>query len=588
MILQALVQRYETMLSLGQIAPPGWNSVPVSFGLDLSEDGSLVGLIPYRTEQQRGKKTVLAPQQMRLPAPVTRTVKVTANFLWDNAGYLLGISEQKSGQKRARECFEASRELHRELLRGADSPAARAVLAFFDHWKPLKASDNPVLSGSLKDIFGGNLTFCFRSRKVSDDPDVRKAWQAHYDGGSGEEESSMRCLVTGKLGPVAKIHPAIKRVKGAQPSGAALVSFNAQAYESYGREQGENAPVSKYAAFAYTSALNALLADSTHTKIVGDTTVVCWAEHGAANYQDAALDALFGAPPGMDDALLRAMLEKLGEGEPFDWQGTELNPEEHFYILGLAPNAARLSVRFFLRDSFGSFARNVRQHYRDIDVPRAANDRYAALPVWKLLGETVNQNSQDKACSPQLGGDVLRAILTGGPYPATLLSGAELRIRAEHEVTRGRAAIIKGYYTRFHGRQGHPHCPGEVLNMDGNTTNIPYTLGRLFSLYEQIQQAANPGINATIKDKYFNSAASTPAMIFPLLCNLAQKHLRKLTTGQKIYYEKQVNALSVLIGEEYPDRLDLPEQGSFQLGYYYQNLKRYESAGNKKEEIENV
>ena len=195
-----------------------------------------------------------------------------------------------------------------------------------------------------------------------------------------------------------------------------------------------------------------------------------------------------------------------------------------FYILGLSPNAARLSVRFFLRNTFGGFLENVQHHYDRLEIIRPANDSFDNIPLWKLLDETVNQNSRDKSPVPGMAGETLRAILNDTPYPATLLNGVFLRIRSEREITRGRAAILKAYYLK----NPHPDIPKEVLTVSLNPAcdDPAYVLGRLFSVYEAIQSAANPGINATIKDKYFNSAASIPATVFPILGNLAQKHLK--------------------------------------------------------------
>ena len=212
--------------------------------------------------------------------------------------------------------------------------------------------------------------------------------------------------------------------------------------------------------------------------------------------------------------------------------------------------------------------------------------------LWRLLNETVNQNSRDKSPAPDLAGEVLRAVLLNTRYPATLLNGVTLRIRAEREVTRGRAAILKAYYIKLSetANRENPDIPKEVLQVSLNpdANNIPYTLGRLFSVLEAIQESANPGLNATIKDKYFNSAAATPAIIFPVLTNLAQKHLKKLCSsnrGLSIVYDKQLTELfSKLDGTEYPARLNLPQQGSFQLGYYHQTQARYQ----KKEEPKHV
>ena len=254
-------------------------------------------------------------------------------------------------------------------------------------------------------------------------------------------------------------------------------------------------------------------------------------------------------------------------------------------MLGLAPNAARISVRFFFSDTFGVLMDNLRKHFSDIEIRRPAYDKFDILPLWKLVDEVVNQNSRSKTPPPQLAGDLLRAILTGGPYPATLRNGVALRIRADHQVTRGRAAILKAYYRRFNNGHGHPHCPKEVLQVNGsdNTTNIPYALGRLFSVYENIQSAANPGINTTVKDKYFNSASAAPALIFPILGNLAEKHMRKLSYALRVYYSKKLGELMQIVGDKYPTQLDLAQQGSFQLGYYFENLRRYEKKTENKE-----
>lgn len=580
MILQSLTQYYNTMLARGEISAPGWNGAfAVSFGLELGEDGSLVQLVPYMSEQQRGKKTVLAPGRLCVPARVKRSVGLAPNFLCDTAAYMLG-ADAKGKPERLQACFAAAAALHHKLLDGVDSPAARAIVNFYDTWQPQAAAEHPLLQPQWKEVAGANLVFCYQMEPVCKDAAIAAAWQRAYDDGD-EDEVRAQCLVTGQVAPVATLHPAIKGVRDAQSTGASLVSFNAPAFESYGHEQGMVAPVSKSAAFAYTTALNALIAEREHCQVIGDTTVVCWAQHGEHHYQDMGMYAMFGETKGMSDTDLRAALKKLSTGQCCSWEQKTLDPNEHFYILGLAPNAARISVRFFLQDTFGDFMRNLQQHYEDTAVVRPAYDNFAYLPLWKLLDETVNQNSKNKAASPQLAGEVLRAILTGGRYPATLLSGAALRIRAEREITRGRAAIIKAYYIRA----PHPHCPKEVLQMELNkaSTNIPYTLGRLFSVYEQIQQKANPDINTTIKDKYFNAASATPATIFPLLGNLAEKHLRvirRTAPGAAVNLEKQLGALAAVIGEAYPARLDLPSQGAFQLGYYFENQQRYQKNSN--------
>ena len=579
MILQALTAYYQTLERAGKIAAPGWAPVKVSFALCLGNDGALEQVISVQTEQPRGKKTVLAPRSISLPAPVKRTVGVAANFLCDNSGYILGI-DNKGRPRRTRECFDACKALHEKILDGVDTTAARAVLAFFRAWDSERAREHLALAEYLEEILsGGNLIFRTDEGFVHEDPEIRRAWENYYHS-AGDGPRGI-CLVTGEEGPVEAVHPAIKNVAGAQSSGAALVSFNAPAFCSYGKEQNLNAPTGKFAAFAYTAALNHLLSDRDHVYRVGDATVVCWAKGGGDGYAGLFGGFAFDAPTPYTLSDLRGMVKSLCGGRPVDYEAEKLDPNMDFYILGLSPNAARLSVRFFLHNTFGKFLRSIQAHYDRLEIIRPAYDKFELLPLWKVLGETVNQNARDKSPAPDLASEVLRAVLNNTRYPVTLLNGVTLRIRAEREVTRGRAAILKAYYLK----NPHPDVPKEVLSVSLNETsaNIPYDLGRLFSVLESIQEAANPGINTTIKGKYFNSAAATPAVIFPVLVNLAQKHLKKLrgsNVGLAIFYEKQVTELCGRLGENYPTRMTLPQQGSFHLGYYHQTQARYQ----KKEE----
>ena len=586
MILQALTEYYQSLAQAGKIAAPGWGPVKVSFALYLSPDGTLEGVSSTLVEQAKGKKTILAPRSMSLPAPVKRSSGVAANFLCDNSGYLLG-ADNKGKPQRALECFAACKALHEKILDGVDTPAANALLTFFRSWEPEKALEHPALAEHLDEILSGaNLVFRTDGGFVHEDPAIRQAWEAYYHS-AGDGPQGV-CLVTGENGPIESIHPSIKNVAGAQSSGAALVSFNAPAFCSYGKEQNLNAPTGRFASFAYTAALNYLLADREHVYRVGDATVVCWAKTGEVGYQD--IFQMFFSDY-YDEKDLKGLVGTLCQGNPVVYDGTKLDPNMEFYILGLSPNAARLSVRFFLRSTFGGFLQNVQAHYDRLEIVRPAYDKFEVLPLWKLLSETVNQNARDKSPAPELAGEVLRAVLNNTPYPATLLNGITLRIRAEREVPRGRAAILKAYYQKLAETTGreHPDVPKEVLQVSLNpdAANVPYTLGRLFSVLEAIQEAANPGINATIKDKYFNSAAATPGVIFPILINLAQKHLKKLRSsnaGLVIFYEKQITELCSCLGKSYPARMSLSQQGAFQLGYYHQTQARYQ----KKEEKEHV
>lgn len=575
MILQALTAYYEALREQGEVEVPGWSPAKVSYALYIREDGTLERVVSLQTEQQRGNKAVLAPQSIALPAPVKRTAGIKANFLCDNSAYILGV-DNKGKPERAAECFQSCRDLHKSLLTGVDTPAAQAITAFFSTWEPEKALEHPALTEQREEILsGGNLIFRCAEGYVHEDPAIRAAWDRNYNQvGDGPE---MVCLVTGEKGPAESVHPSIKGVPGAQSSGAALVSFNAPAFCSYGKEQNLNAPTGHYAAFAYTTALNYLL---TQERLqMGDASVVFWAKSGEKAYSDFYSSFFSQTYEEID---LRGMVSELCKGHQFLYDETLLDPNMEFCILGLSPNAARLSVRFFFRSSFGDFLKNIEAHRERLKIVRPSYEKYEVPSLKALLDTTVNQNSRDKQASPELAGEMLRAVMNDTPYPALLLNGVVLRIRAEREVTWHRAAILKAYYLK----KPNKDVPKEVLTVSLNqeSTNVPYVLGRLFSVLEDIQQKANPSINSTIKDKYFNSASSTPAVVFPNLINLAQKHLKKLPEGQRIFYDKQLQSIMSKLGENYPTRLNLPQQGSFQLGYYHQTQARFE----KKEEKNNV
>lgn len=342
MILQALTAYYEQLLRQGKISAPGWDDTfKVSYELRLNDAGQLLQVTDLRTSVAKGKKTVLAPRELRVPKHVKRASGIAANILCDNSTYLLGADE-KGKPARSVECFKACAALHHTILDGADSPAARAVLAYFDHWDPAQAAVHPLLAPIWKEITGNaNLIFGYEAADhshllVNEDPAIQAAWQAYYDAPPADTAQPVQCLVTGKEAPAALLHPSIMGVAGAQSSGASLVSFNAPSFCSFGHEQGQNAPVSEYAAFAYTTALNRLLADRDHCQHVGDTTLVCWAENAEPAYQDAMSMFLFGDDDasGLQDGDIQAALKRLAAGQTVSLQGSDLSPRPALLCTG--------------------------------------------------------------------------------------------------------------------------------------------------------------------------------------------------------------------------------------------------------------
>ena len=576
MILQALVNHYENLAERGKVDQEGWCKAKVSYALNLSIDGKILGILSLKQEEESGKKRVWVPRQIKVPEMVTRSSGVSANFLCDNSKYMLGIDKNGTNQ-RVLECFEAAKKRHLWLLRETLGDMAQAVKNFFETWNPEKAEECDEIREKWEEITdGGNLIFCMGLKYAQDDPCIQETWEAARNALSEDEQTGI-CLVTGKEALISRIHKTIKGVPGAQSSGAALVSFNAPAFESYGKEQSYNAPVGRHAEFAYTTALNYLLNQRKYTFQLGDSMIIFWAESAEEGYQAAFFDSVAPKPDNQEE--IRGIFENLKMNRAVQIGNVTLNPEQQFYILALAPNAARLSVRFFYQNSFGNILKNLSEHYERMSVVRPSWEDKEYMGIRDMLFETVNQNSKDKSPVPNMAAFVLQAILSGARYPASLYTDILIRIRAEQgKVTWGKAGIIKAYLIRnMNWKEG-----GKYMGLNEESRETSYVLGRLFSVLESIQMDANPGIKATIRDRYFNSACATPASIFPVLIKLKNSHMKKLERengGAKIYYEKLLTELMGKL-DEYPKRLSLEEQGKFILGYYHQVQRKYE----KKEE----
>lgn len=594
MILQSLVKYYESLADAGKVTRPGWCSAKVAIGLNISSEGELLGVIPLKNEEVRGMKTVEVPQSKEVPEQVTRSSGVSPNFLCDNSSYILGV-DTKGKPKRTKECFEASKERHLQILENVHSDIAEAIKSFYQNWNQDEAEAKLIVSENFEELCAAsNLVFYVDGNFAQDDSEIRAAWTEFYNQKQRGEKGI--CLVTGKQTEIARIHGLIKGVPGAQSSGASLIGFNAPAFLSYGKEQSYNAPVGEEAVYGYTTALNYLI----NTKdikgypfrsAIGDTMVVYWSESGKEEYQNAFADI---SEPTLDNQeIIRGVFENLEKGGEIDVEGvlSGISPDEKFYILGLTPNAARLSVRFFYEDSFGNILRHLKEHYDRMEVVRPAMDSIEYLGTWRMLQEIVNKKSRDKKPPDNIGGAAFKAILSGNRYPETLYQAVLQRITAEqddpdariYKITRGRAAIIKAYLIRNTRLSEKEEI---TVGLNENSKSIPYNLGRMFAVLEHIQEeSADNKINSTIKDRYFNSACATPASIFSILLKLKNSHMKKVerkNVGIKINFEKMLTDIQSRFPVTddqmiaYPRRLSLEEQGMFILGYYHQTQKRYE------------
>lgn len=610
MILQALVHCYEALAERGELEKPGWSPVKVSWGLELDADGQVKSLLAMGGTDAKGKQI---PRTMKLPVPVKRSSGVAANFLCDNSAYVLGV-DAKGKPERTRECFAACARKHQAILKDVRHPTAKAILNFFEIWKPENAAQHPAIQPNLDMLLkGGNIVFVTQDaagepQLAQDVPEIRRAWGEAY--AKSDDAVMGRCLVTGEEGPIEILHPSIKGVMGAQPSGASLISFNAPAFESYGKEsardnqgQGRNAPVGRYAAFAYGEALNYMVGQADFHGRLGDTTLVYWAE-GAEPAYGSAFMAMMGMGGEEKNEItqkeLNGVLTSLCQGRTVNWANVPLNPKNRFYILGLAPNASRLSVRFFLQNSFDEFAKNYQKHQDDLKIVRSASDERESLSMWALLRETAIKNpNKPPKFQRQLVEEMLNAILSGSRYPSTLFTQIEIRVRAEQKITHEKAAMIKAYLLRnvVEQQKDRTHVYKEVLGVELNiskTTYLPYRLGRLFAVLEALQLESfrdngnkDSKPNTTLKDQFFNAACATPMMAFPTIVARAQNYLRKLKVKNKEglarYYNGMMDDIIGNFEESYPAHLSLEDQGIFQIGYYHQRQKMYA----KKEEKDN-
>lgn len=590
MLLQALVRYYETLAETGEAPLSGFSYAGVSFALQINEDGELKGVLSCK--ELKGKK--LVSRNMVVPEQVKKSNGIVSNFLCDNSSYVLGFDD-KGKPERALECFAAFRKLHFFVLKDAECREANAVLRFLDRWDPGNAAGNEMFTEQMDDILKGGL-FVFLLDGVSyihESPEIKKAWLRYLE--REQEGIRMQCLVTGEETVIARLHPSVKGLHKGQSMGNTLISFNAGAYESYNRNggQGLNSPVGKYAAFAYGTALNLLLADSDHRMVLGDTTIVFWTDSSDKRYQDMV--SLFlnvseierENEGGREESAVREVkhiFSNLSEGMPVVLPENEENIT--IYILGLSPNAARISVRFFWRNSFGAFVRAVMRHYMDLQIVRQFENEKQVIPIWKILSETVSPNSSDKMSSPLLTASVMNAVLSGTPYPQALYQNILLRSKTERNINYYKAAVIKACLLRMARYRGTEEKE-EVLQMSLNeiSGDKAYVLGRLFAVLEKAQTEANPGLNVTIKDRYFSSACSTPGAVFPQLLRLSIYHTSKAEYGHMM--EKQKMELLDKLEVEalpFPKTLTLEEQGKFELGYYQQRKSLY----TKKEKGENA
>ncbi|NHC05421.1 type I-C CRISPR-associated protein Cas8c/Csd1 [Azonexus fungiphilus] len=562
MILQALYDYYQRKAAdpdpSRRLPAYGLEDKEIPFIIELTADGRPLGITP--TKQGDGKKKIA--QRYLVPKGVKRSSGVAANLLWDTAEYVLGV-DTRGKPERVAEQHAAFRQRIADLPESARQDVGiQALELFYTSGGAAQLSNDAC----WPEILEGNPVMTFRLHNDGDlicqRPAVVSACRSDEDAG----DATAVCLVTGEPAATERLHTVIKGVWGAQSSGATLVSFNLDAFASFNKEQGDNAPVSPFAAFAYTTALNHLLDRNSRQRFqVGDASTVFWAQKEDAE-AESVFAAIFGEQTDDPDArieLVRGVLSAVQSGQFDGGRG-----ENRFYVLGLAPNAARISVRFWYAAPLHEVAQRIRQWFADLKMVRGGKDpEYPSL--FRLLAACAQQGKADNI-PPNLGGDIMRAILSGSPFPATWLNAAVQRCRAEQNVTYLRAAAIKACLNRSRRSPDSSFIQEFSDMLDLANTNAAYRLGRLFAVLEKIQEEANPGLNATIRDRYYGAASSTPVAVFTTLLRLKNHHLAKLTNrGRAVNFERLLGEILGGIAD-FPRHLSLSDQGRFSLGYYHQ------------------
>jgi CRISPR-associated protein Csd1 len=619
MILQSLVSFYDRLERRGERIPQqGYSPARIGFVLEIASDGTPTALIDRRDQS---KKKPTAPNVM-MPA-VARTSGIKPAFLWDKTSYVFGItSTPPEGAKsdgsntvlpgqgrRTAEEHAAFRVAHAEALAGAEDEGLVALRLFLERWTP----DHWAVSSFTADALDQNIAF--RLQGDQQRIDERSAARALVRSRASIDGPEAHCLITGQQAPFAILQPKFKGVMGAQSSGAPLVSFNADAFESYGKEQGANAPVSESAAFRYGAALNWLLDRSNARSFrLGETTLVFWADEVPCDNGEAVAEAAeesilaeFATPKDAEPSEPPTAELDAETEEETDWSA-QMPPRDadaesaaaigadaanirsqrkapdisalpfstRMHMLGLSPNSGRIAVRLWLDGTYGEFAKNIADHHQhmEIDPPDKPTRKkpYALLYETAVLGKVEN-------IQPRLGGELARAILTGAPYPRTLFSSVIGRIRADKIINAARAAICKAVINRDNKKEVVP------VALDPASTDPAYNLGRLFATYEYAESAV-ANRNATIRDKFIGAASATPRRVFPLLMRGYEHNASALAKGDGFQRGSAVKASKVVAqilerfdgDESFPTSLPLESQGRFFVGYYHQNRALYTKA----------
>ena len=597
MLINALCDYYDELAKEGKVIPEGCSKQAIHYLIALSPEGKIENIIDYqirtpitakngKIKERSDPRMIMFPQRTQKPG-------IDANIVEHRPLYIFGLNYDKDTftpddkTDKARKSHAAFVEKNLAFIEELNSPVINAYRNFIQTWNPEKEIHNPLLEKLGKAYKSAYFAFCLDGHMemmLQEDKQIKEKFQQYFSENTAEDEYYAQCAVTGERLPIARIHDKIRGVAGGMASGTVLVGYKTAMGCSYCHEQSYNSNLSTTVMKKYTFALNALLADKHHKTLLDDITVIYWATGGSKNERCADLfSAFFNGDSNTEeqstmdktqtDKMLEDTLKLAQEGSLTAERISSLADVEetvYFYITGIKPNASRLSLKFIYRRRFADILFGIAQHQADMLITGLNK----AVPLWRLKKELISPKSSNQNIDPSLLSAIFRSILYNIPYPTYLLSTLVTRVKTDKSINSVRAGTIKSCINR-QARANHQKEELSVA-LDINNTNQAYLCGRLFAVLEKIQQNSVAGnLNRTIKDAYFASAASKPALVFPKLLSLSQNHMRKFDEKNTVFYNKLIEEIIGKLDGEFPDTLMLTEQGKFMIGYYHQEQNFY-------------
>lgn len=588
MLINALCNYYDVLASEGKVLPDGYSKQNVHYLICLTLDGKIDEIVNFqtieRTTAKNGKiKEKFIPKEVVMPL---RTEKsgIDGNIIEHRPLYIFGLNfvgdkfSPYDNTQKAEKSHEIFVEENLKFIEGLDSPVINAYRAFIENWQPENETENSYLLGLGKAYNNSYFAFCLSGRPdllLHEDLLIKEKWERQYaESNTDSDKIKSQCTITGEIEPIARIHRNLKGIVGGHTKGCSLICFNNASECSYGNEQSYNSNISETAMKKYTGAFNYLLGNKRHKKLIDDITVVYWATGGEKNEvcSDLMSFLVFGDDDLMDENQTEEMLDGLMKSAREGNISSErissidnIDKNVDFYMVGIKPNSSRVALKFIYHRKFGQMLENIALHQSDMQM----GEKVIPVPIWKLKKEMISPKSSNEKVDASLLAEIFKTIIYGTNYPAYLLSTIIRRVKTDRKINGIRAGAIKACINRKSRLSGEKE---ELkLALDYENKNQAYLCGRLFAALEKLQQeASNNSLNRTIKDSYFSSAASKPALVFPKLLSLAQNHLKKLNEKSLIFFNKLIQEIIDGINGEFPETLMLSEQGKFMIGYYQQ------------------